>query len=692
MSRVRLYFKIARSTLLFYLKGCEVVPSRILSIQQGFYHQLKGLIDKKILPYLHKLENGDNTYKNQLVGSIIEMNRKFEDETDNILGSIPPNRKLVSLLLEERRLYRSAASRDFAAMADILHRLRETARQVFIDDCRQLGFSFDKLFREVIAGVLNDYREVIRRNNISVKSRISSGRNPVVIPFDDVAAWRDIMRNFIVNAVEACEGKNEGNAVRIEYKGASGSAGTVRITVADTGCGMDPETSANYYKRGFTRGKQSGTGFGIVEEYIDFINRQGVFDIKSESGRGTTVEIDIDPRKIGRAGRSELHYKKRDRVVKLSVLVILLVILFFAAGGDDYLFPPVPIEDNYIAGFTPEDPFGKGRLWEYGSVKIRTEANKERTIRFSPSAIKVAFEDSVGPVCYDVDRDGIDEMIAVILPPVEQRINLAGDIECYSPKGGLEWSVRVDKDIDLEGAEGFRAGGRATISQMMVIDTRGDEKFEIYVVANFPDGITKMMLLDSFGDVIQEYYHFGPAHIFEFTFVNLTDPEDPILAGKNILLENVPVLTRVDYEEGSYQSPPYPKNGIRPAKGPYYIMESVRESGIFNTGRWTSKLEAGFYNCFVIGKPQNMHVFQLNDGRLVISSLDLELVNQGYHQAKFEEWKRNNFFLRGDDMEIGEYLAATGRIYRWNDNHPKLISTYDPADTLTDLFRQCGIF
>ncbi|MBD3168748.1 MAG: hypothetical protein GF307_04640, partial [candidate division Zixibacteria bacterium] len=528
------------------------------------------------------------------------------------------------------------------------------------------------------------------RSNTKVAWNIKANKAHVIIPFEEVSTWRDILRNLIINAIEACENSKEENEVRIEYEGGSGSNSPAGITIKDNGCGMSSETLANFSKRGYTSGKETGTGYGFIDEYIDFINRQGKFNIQSAEGKGTSVNIEINPGRISKASRSNLHYKKRDRAVKLSLLFILVIILFFTVGGDDYLFPPSPIEDNFIAGFSPEKPFGNDRIWEYGSVTIRTETNKTRRLNFIPSAIKVAFEDSVGPVCYDIDMDGIDEMIAVILPPPEDRIDYAGDICCYNPKGKLDWLVRIEKDFGINEAVGLRNVKKATISQMMVIDTRGNDNFEIYAIANFPDGITKLVLINSFGDVLQEYYHYGQAHIFEFAFEDGNIAINPILAGRNIFMDNAAVITRVDYDSSIVQSPPYFNSEIKQANGPYYIMGSIRKAGIYKDKSRISEMEPCFYNCFIIGKPQKLHVFQLTDGRLAITDHNLKIINLDFHLAKFEEWRNN--LLPHHNITIEQYLDKTGKVYTWEDNEPRLLTTYNSNDSLTGLFRQCGIF
>ncbi len=111
-----------------------------------------------------------------------------------------------------------------------------------------------------------------------------------------------------------------------------GKVEEVTVVVEDNGLGMDEKTKETFYKRGFTKGKQSGLGLGITEETVEFINRYGSWNVESKIGEGTKIEIRIEKEK---AKEQDLKVedskafiiKLRSRRVSIAVLGILTLIL-----------------------------------------------------------------------------------------------------------------------------------------------------------------------------------------------------------------------------------------------------------------------------------------------------------------------------------------------------------------------------
>ncbi len=690
---IKLHIKYIKYLILFYVRGCKINPAKVLFIQQSFYHQVKGLFDKKIFPYLNKIEKGESNYENSLIGSIIELNQKFKETLDDILQSLPPTSMILRMLRTEIGLNKMAGHRDVGSIKRTLPKFREQTREIFVEECSQYSFSLAELLKGVVDEILNDYKEPLANSNINLNLNLLTKTSSIYIPFNEAATYRDILRNLIINAIEACEGKKEDNFVRIEYKTDSGTPDNIEIVIADSGCGMDPETLNNYFKRGFTSGKNTGTGFGIVEEYIEFINRRGEFKISSAINKGTTVRIKLDPNKITGVGKSVYLYEKRNRIVKISVLLILIVVFFFIAGGKKLLFPPTPVAENYIAGFTPTNPHNDNILGEFGSIKIRTEAGNNNPINLSPSSIKIVHEDSVGPVCIDIDEDGVDEMIAVILPPLEDRQILAGTIKCFNPKGEIEWEVAMEYDPALETIYPYPLGENAVLSQMYVMDFNADGKLEIIALANYSNGLTQLKFINGAGDIIQEYIHYGPVKIFEFADHRQNNYRPPVLAGKNRLMDDRLVLARVNIKDGCYQGAPYPKANIEYADEDYYILEEINSAGIEEFSNMDINDSLEFYNCFVIGAEENLYIFQVNDGRLVITPHSVDDASIDYDKRLLGRWWDN---LVSDNMVDRKYdekdLAAIGNVYHWKDGQLELLNHYDSLNTLNVKLRQCGIF
>lgn len=108
----------------------------------------------------------------------------------------------------------------------------------------------------------------------------------------DENALRFVLRNLVSNAMKFTEGG------RITVSACHDEAGRACIRVADTGVGMTGEVrgrlfDANHRQStpGTQREKGSGLGLVLVKEYLEKLG--GTLDVRSEPGRGTTVELTL---------------------------------------------------------------------------------------------------------------------------------------------------------------------------------------------------------------------------------------------------------------------------------------------------------------------------------------------------------------------------------------------------------------
>ena len=67
----------------------------------------------------------------------------------------------------------------------------------------------------------------------------------------------------------------------------------VRLTIADTGCGIPPETRSKVFDPFFTTKGPGGTGFGLAVVYSIVTQNGGRIDLDSTVGVGTTFIIDL---------------------------------------------------------------------------------------------------------------------------------------------------------------------------------------------------------------------------------------------------------------------------------------------------------------------------------------------------------------------------------------------------------------
>jgi putative PEP-CTERM system histidine kinase len=97
----------------------------------------------------------------------------------------------------------------------------------------------------------------------------------------------NVFEHLVQNAVDAVDGNG-----RVEVRVVDQEA-SVRVEVADTGPGMDPEFIRNHLFRPFRSKKSGGYGIGAYESRQIVLEAGGSLDVHSKVGEGTTVLINL---------------------------------------------------------------------------------------------------------------------------------------------------------------------------------------------------------------------------------------------------------------------------------------------------------------------------------------------------------------------------------------------------------------
>lgn len=131
------------------------------------------------------------------------------------------------------------------------------------------------------------YGEKARKEGIALSYNEPEFLCPV---YGDKNRLRQVFINIIDNAIKYTD---KGGSIDIT---AEKSDQAVRITVADTGCGISPsdlpKVKAKFYKGNSTR-RGSGIGLAVADEIVSM--HGGTLDIESELNVGTTVIITLPP-------------------------------------------------------------------------------------------------------------------------------------------------------------------------------------------------------------------------------------------------------------------------------------------------------------------------------------------------------------------------------------------------------------
>ena len=147
---------------------------------------------------------------------------------------------------------------------------------------RQVVANLEKMLRRVIG---EDVELVIRASGKEALVRTDANQMDQVLMNLAVNA-RDAMPDGGVLSIAVDTQAHENEA----YYGISGPM--VRMTVSDTGIGMDPETQSHIFEPFFTtKPEGAGTGLGLSTVYAIVKQNEGEIFVESVPGTGTTFEI-----------------------------------------------------------------------------------------------------------------------------------------------------------------------------------------------------------------------------------------------------------------------------------------------------------------------------------------------------------------------------------------------------------------
>lgn len=110
----------------------------------------------------------------------------------------------------------------------------------------------------------------------------------------DRESLRSVLTNLVINGVESING--EGGSLSITLS--KGPNDSVKVEVADSGCGIAPDNIAKVFEPYFST-KETGTGLGlaIVKKAID--DHGGTINVTSKEGQGTTFTVTLPTNEKG---------------------------------------------------------------------------------------------------------------------------------------------------------------------------------------------------------------------------------------------------------------------------------------------------------------------------------------------------------------------------------------------------------
>lgn len=283
-------------------KSGEVFPGEIIKVpyRDGGV-QAHGAI-AIIRDVTWELRREEELREAQRLDALGQLTGGIAHDFNNLLTVISGNLQLLGLSLKDERLlrYLGEAERATEMGARLNQRLMTFARQ------RRLAPAATNLNEHVV-----DMRQLLQRTigeNIEVTTALAIDLWPVLV---DPSEIESAILNLAINARDAMP---LGGELRIETENLLLGEGAreelspgayVRLSVADTGCGMPPEVLARAFEPFFTTKEPGkGTGLGLSSIYGFVKQSGGHVAIDSETGRGTRVNIYLPKLETGEQAAS----------------------------------------------------------------------------------------------------------------------------------------------------------------------------------------------------------------------------------------------------------------------------------------------------------------------------------------------------------------------------------------------------
>ncbi|CAM1372004.1 sensor histidine kinase [Tenacibaculum xiamenense] len=126
------------------------------------------------------------------------------------------------------------------------------------------------------------------RSSKQVQFSFNASDTPIISRISvELFGW--VIENLIKNAIDAMAGKGE---INVSVKEASKS---VIIHISDTGKGIPKSQFSDVFKPGFTTKKRGwGLGLSLSKRIVESYHKGKIFVQKSELGKGTTFEIQLN--------------------------------------------------------------------------------------------------------------------------------------------------------------------------------------------------------------------------------------------------------------------------------------------------------------------------------------------------------------------------------------------------------------
>jgi PAS domain S-box-containing protein len=231
-------------------------------------------------------EQEDRLRKIEKMAAAGQLASSIAHEVNNPLSSVTNSLYLLenhANLDESARFYVSIASTELARVSRIVKQSLSYYRAGTVPG----DVDLDAIVNES----LNIFSEKLKRTGIELKPKVDSGAALVGFP-DEL---RQVVDNLLLNALEAMPGGGRLSIsvhesydwTRNDHKHRKG----VRLTIADTGCGIPKDILAQVFEPFFTTKTEKGTGLGLWILQGIISKHEGIMSLRSSDVKGKSGTV-----------------------------------------------------------------------------------------------------------------------------------------------------------------------------------------------------------------------------------------------------------------------------------------------------------------------------------------------------------------------------------------------------------------
>lgn len=204
------------------------------------------------------------------------------------------NNTLAGILGRAQMLQQSTDLEEVRRGLDIIVRVTEDGAQTvkrIQDFARQrrdhdfVPLAVDQVLFDISEITRPRWKNSAEANDVHISLELEIASQATVM--GDASELREVLVNLVFNAVDAMP---DGGKLRLATKEVDDF---VHISVSDTGSGMSEETRSRVFDPFFTTKGKAGLGLGLAVSYGIIRRHEGVFEVDSEVGRGTTFTIKL---------------------------------------------------------------------------------------------------------------------------------------------------------------------------------------------------------------------------------------------------------------------------------------------------------------------------------------------------------------------------------------------------------------